>query len=249
MRSASDRIWSTIANNHQSQHSNRVDDQTGDPPVSETKQPCQHQSSEKTDTNHATRGSSSERQYRFQKGRTDLTTGFAQMVNDRVHHGWSCYLVTFMFDQLPGSPTAVIDQMKDRVQRVYSRLVTRVNRKPRKAATDDLPVLIGLADLPVYKRDRSAAPRVRCNDGIHFHALVLLPPSSRLKGSLVDHFRQNESVYVGVGTSVQRIHAEPVTVDHERVVDYAFKTVRRRRLSYEEAVLILPRSRSELATA
>jgi hypothetical protein len=174
-------------------------------------------------------------------------SGYAQMVTDRVRAGWSCYLVTFLFDQLPGSRAAVINQMKDRVQRVYSRLVTRVNRKPKNALPDELPVLIGLADLPVYKRDRSSLHNARCNDGIHFHALVLLPPTSRLKESLVDHFRQNEEVYACPGMSIQRIHAEAVIGDHERVVDYALKTVRRRRLSYEDAVLVLPRSRGELS--
>jgi hypothetical protein len=168
------------------------------------------------------------------------------MVTDRVRAGWSCYLVTFLFDQLPGSRAAVINQMKDRVQRVYSRLVTRVNRKPKNASPDELPVLIGLADLPVDKRDRSSLHNARCNDGIHFHALVLLPPTSRLKESLVDHFRQNQEVYACPGMSIQRIHAEAVNGDHERVVDYALKTVRRRRLSYEDAVLVLPRCRSEL---
>jgi hypothetical protein len=34
--------------------------------------------------------------------------------------------------------------------------------------------------------------------------------------------------------------------DHERVVDYVLKTVLNGRLSYDEAVLVLPRSRGEL---
>ncbi|MGJ5144947.1 hypothetical protein [Bradyrhizobium sp. HKCCYLRH3073] len=154
--------------------------------------------------------------------------------------------MTFLFDQFPGSPAAVMAQMKDQVQRVYSTLVTRVHRKPKTAPVDELPVLVGFLDRPVYKRDRVTAPTSRCNDGLHLHALVLLPPTSRLKESLVDHFRDNESLYIRPGTSVQRIHVEPASSGHDRVVDYALKTTRKGRLSYEDAVVVLPRARSEL---
>jgi hypothetical protein len=67
----------------------------------------------------------------------------------------------------------------DELQRVYSTLVTRVYRKPRTASPDELPVLIGAADLPVYKRDRGSSPLVPCNGGRHFHALLLLLPRAR----------------------------------------------------------------------
>ena len=43
-----------------------------------------------------------------------------------------------------------------------------------------------------------------------------------------------------------RIDVRPVVGDHERVVDYVLKTVLNGRLSYDEAVLVLPRSRDEL---
>jgi hypothetical protein len=136
--------------------------------------------------------------------------------------------------------------MKDEVQRVYSTLLTRVHRKPRTARTDELLVLVGAVDLPVYKRDQSSAPQDFCNGGLHFHALVLLPPASRLKGSLPDHFDGNRDLYAGSGGSIQRIDVRPVVEDHGRVVDYVLKTVLNGRLSYDEAVLVLPRARVEL---
>jgi hypothetical protein len=138
--------------------------------------------------------------------------------------------------------------MRDEVQRLYSTLLTRVHRKPRTASADELPVLIGVIDLPVYKRDRASGPRVLCNGGLHVHALMLMPPASRLKESLADHFRDKRDLYVGPGRSTIRIHVEPVVVDHERVVDYVLKTILNGRLSYDEAVLVLPRSRGELET-
>jgi hypothetical protein len=136
--------------------------------------------------------------------------------------------------------------MKDEVHRVYSTLLTRVHRKPRTASTDELLVLIGAVDLPVYKRDKASGPMVLCNGGLHVHALMLMPPASRLKGSLPDHFRDKRNLYAGSGSSIQRIDVRRVVENHERVVDYVLKTVLNGRLSYDEAVLVLPRSRDEL---
>jgi hypothetical protein len=171
--------------------------------------------------------------------------GYSELVADRVRDGWTCHLVTILFSQLPGPQRAVIHQMADEVLRIYNTLLTWVHRKPRKVATEELALVVGAFDLPVYKRDRSSAPIILCNGGLHFHALVLLPPWSRLKGSLVDHFKEKSNVYAGPGGSV-RIHVRPVTGDHDRVVDYVFKTVRKGRLAYDDAVLVLPRARSEL---
>ena len=66
-----------------------------------------------------------------------------------------------------------------------------------------------------------------------------MPPASRLKGSLTDHFQEKPELYVGPGGSIRRSHVRPVIGDHERVVDYVLTTVLNRRLSYDEAVLVL----------
>jgi hypothetical protein len=180
------------------------------------------------------------------QAKADLVDGYTQLVSDRVRAGRSCHLVTILFSRLPGPRSAVISRMKDEVQRVYSTLLTRVHRKPRTASTDELPLLIGVMDLPVYKRDRASGPMVLCNGGLHVHALMLMPPASRLKESLADHFRDKPDLYAGSGRSIQRIDVRPVVSDHGRVVDYVLKTVLNGRLSYDEAVLVLPRSRGEL---
>jgi hypothetical protein len=73
-----------------------------------------------------------------------------------------------------------------------------------------------------------------------------MPPASRLKESLADHFEGKRDLYAGSGTSIQRIHVERVVEDESRVVDYVFKAIRNGRLSYDEAVVVLPRARAEL---
>jgi hypothetical protein len=106
-------------------------------------------------------------------------------------------------------------------------------------------VLIAM-DLQVYKHNKASGPMVVCNDGLHVHALLPVPPASRLKGSVADHFRDNRELYVGPGKPVVRIDVQPVIENHGLVVDYVLKTVLNGRLSYDEAVLVLPRSRDEL---
>ncbi|MCS3687515.1 hypothetical protein ABIF07_005458 [Bradyrhizobium elkanii] len=233
MRHATDRIWSTIANNHQPNISSHIDHpirQAGYPP------------DQSTDETNSTR----DKPDYPSLPKPDWLRGYAQLVTDRVSEGWSCYMVTILFSQLPGSRQAILHRMRDEVARVYSTLVTDVHRKPKNARPGQLPVLIGAFDLPVYKVDRSNAPPVRCNGGLHLHTLVLIPPSARLKGSLVDYFQDKQDLYVRLDKPIQRIHVQPIVDGHDRVVDYMFKNVLRRRLSYDDALVVLPRSRTEL---
>jgi hypothetical protein len=175
-----------------------------------------------------------------------LVEGFTRMVIDRMNGGWSCHLMTFPFSQLPGPRGAVIQAMKSELQRVYSTFLTRAHRRPRTASPDELPVLIGAADLSVYKRDRDSSPLVLCNEGLHFHAVLLVPPVTRLRLPVEEHFRARECMYLGKHRSIRTLDVRPVTEGHARVVDYVFKTVLRGRVSYDEGVLVLPRTRQEL---
>jgi hypothetical protein len=179
----------------------------------------------------------------------DLIGGYAQLVRQRMSDGWTCYLVTFVFDRIPGSRDRVMARMRDEVLRVYSTLVTRVHRNPRAASTDDLPAFLSMMDLPVHKRDRSMGPISFCNGGLHVHALVLMPPVSRMREGLDEHFRERSDLYITSTGSIQRVHAVPVTTEPDTVVDYVFKAVLNGRIPYDEALMVLPRSSGELGSA
>jgi hypothetical protein len=127
--------------------------------------------------------------------------------------------------------------------------VTRTNRKPRTASPNELPILIGTADLQVYKRDPTSSPRVVCNGGLHFHALLLVPPTSRLARPVEQHFRDYRDMYLGKRRLIRELDVRPVTETLECVVDYVFKTILRGRVSYDEGILLLPRAHDELAPA
>ena len=175
--------------------------------------------------------------------------GFTQMVIDRINDGWSCHLMTFPFVQLPGPCSAVIQAMKDEIQRVYSTFVTRTHRKPRSTPSDELPVLIGAADLQVPKRDPTSSPLIVCNGGLHFHCLLSVPPGTRLDVPVEEHFRDYQDMYLGKRRSITGLDVRPVTETYDRVVDYLFKTIVRGRVSYDDGVLLLPRTRGELGPA
>ena len=48
--------------------------------------------------------------------------------------------------------------------------------------------------------------------------------------------------------TISKIHVRPVVDGYERVVDYVFKTIKRGRVSYDEGMLVLPRTRDELTS-
>jgi hypothetical protein len=246
MRAAPRRIWFTIANNQDNHQPDHHLPSTDDPPTDDHRS-IDHPHAVLSVTSGHLPGPTA-----FPTGphayptdsKTTLVDGYTQLVTDRVHAGWTCHLITILFSRLPGPRGTIIGRMRDAVQRVYSTLVTRVHRKPKTALADELPVLLGAIDLPVYKRDRSSAPKVFCNGGHHYHGILLMPPVSRLKESVIDHFGAKMNLYAG--ETIQRIDVRPVVGDHRRVVDYVLKTVLNGRLTYDDAMLVLPRVRGEL---
>lgn len=135
--------------------------------------------------------------------------------------------------------------MRDEVLRIYSTFVTRTHRKPRAVPTDQLPVMIAVADLPVAKSAFSNEP-TSCNGGLHFHAVLLIPPVTRLKEPVAEHFKNQADLYAGPRKLVSRIHVRSITSTPECVLDYVFKTVLRGRVAYDDALLVLPRASGEV---
>ncbi|MCK1297521.1 hypothetical protein IVB33_30245 [Bradyrhizobium sp. 24] len=174
-----------------------------------------------------------------------VIAGYARLVSDRMEDEWSAYLVTFVFDHLRGPRASVLGQMRDEILRIYSTFVTRTHRKPRAVPPDQLPVLIAVADLPVAKSAPSNEP-TSCNGGLHFHAVLLVPPTTRLKEPVTEHFKNQANLYAGPRKLVARIHVQPITATPECVADYVFKSVLRGRISYDDSLLVLPRASGEL---
>lgn len=180
---------------------------------------------------------------------------YSDMVTERQRLGYSAHLLTIMFHQLQGPEHIVKRQMLDEVDRIYRTFVTNVVKKPKTAPIDRLPILIGSLDLPVFKKKRKKGQRVLCNNGLHFNGLLMIPPVSRLREQLADHFRKHRKWYLekhpqwylGKRRAAERIDIRPMVEQTEKpLVNYMQKTIHKGWIDYDDAILVLPRSRGEL---
>src|ERR1700677_5147707 len=88
------------------------------------------------------------------------------------------YLVTFKFNNIPGSIEYKRREMLKQVEhQFYPTLVKRVERSPMKPSRRRiLPRLIAVPDLPVVKHSEKLSARVvRVNDGLHVRAIIAMP--------------------------------------------------------------------------
>lgn len=151
-----------------------------------------------------------------------------------------------MFGRLPGNPKAIIGQMRDETQRVFSTFISRVARRPLSPrSVGSLPIMIAAPDMPVPKRVKLSADEIALNGGLHMHAILLMPPRSRLRIPADEYFRLNQGLYVGDRSRLDRIDVRPIDHTPERAVDYVLKTLRRGRVAYDD-ILILPRAVAEI---
>jgi len=172
-------------------------------------------------------------------------TGYALLAAHRVADGWQPHLATLMFSHLPGKPKAVLAQMFDEAEHIYRTFVTRCVRRPLSPRSIcDLPIMITAPDFPIGKTNKPLA-QVVLNNGLHLHAILLVPPRSRLPISAQEHFRQHQSLYVRDRSRLDRVDVRPIDNTVERAVEYVLKSLRRRRFSMDD-LLLLPRALAEL---
>lgn len=160
---------------------------------------------------------------------------------------WSAYLITFMFNNLPGSSRSKLCQMNKEIEHFYTNLITRIIRKPnQKSNLERCPRLFAFPDLPRIDKNKSSLEDVTINDGLHFHGVLLTPIKSRLKCDLGEHIATNQRLYLGGYGKLRNIHVRKITFNQQVVTDYVFKLWKRDPES-AEWLIVLPRSQSELA--
>jgi hypothetical protein len=104
-----------------------------------------------------------------------LIQAYGEWVEDYIDQGFRVYLLTFKFNQIPGSNTAKISEMLSEIEnRFYSTLVKHVERWPMKPSRQrNLPRLLAVPDLPVKKKTKNlSAKDININDGLHVHAML-----------------------------------------------------------------------------
>jgi hypothetical protein len=177
-----------------------------------------------------------------------LTSWWSRDVEDRVKHdGWNAYLVTFMFHPIfpDGRREVRLKAMQDNICRFYSNLVTRVVRKPNSPLNlHKRPRMLAAPDYPVFKHTKIGIDPATINDGLHVHAILVVPLKSRLKVDVASHVTQKKFLYVK--SPLRGIHFEPIENNFKRVTDYMMKSVKRGRCRWED-VFFLPKSPTELS--
>lgn len=170
--------------------------------------------------------------------------GYCSMLTMKIEEGYTPYILSLMYKPLRGPLDWVLGEMEGGITQAYKTLLLRVARKPRSPAhRHRLPEWILIPDWPVPKRARASPREVSLNNGLHYQGLALIPPRSRLREPLDEHFETHQALYTW--GPVERIHAEPITHDHRRVVLYLFKSLQRRRADFD-SIIMLPKAISEL---
>ena len=179
----------------------------------------------------------------------DEIAGYEQWLCQLRAEGWKAYFVTVMFNQLPGSMKTNKGIMACEIERIYATLLPRVVHHPRSlSAEGKLPIWIACPDFPVPKHKRQSLAKVTVNEGLHYHAIAVLPPTSRLTESLRRHFRNNAELYRGHDRLVLRIKAKKIRRTPKRMVRYTLKAILRHRATLDD-LIVLPRAEEEFPVA
>ena len=131
------------------------------------------------------------------------------------------------------------------LQRMYNTMLTRLVRNPRAYSSDELPRWVAVPEFPVPKHKKQPLRTVTVNDGLHWQAICLVPEKVRIKQCLASHIERFQGVYARDRNIVFKLHAEMIHYDPPYMVDYAFKSLKKRWVSLDD-IVIFPRAQSEL---
>lgn len=176
---------------------------------------------------------------------------YADWVQEKVDEGWEPWFATFMFDQLPGSQAAQVQQMLMCAERAYALRITRVLKHPlNRSNRDRRPIWLAAPDLPIFRRIKKQLWISLANDGLHIHIIILEPPERDPLGCVAEHMWARQQQYRGRCPGLARIDVRAITHDIPEVVSYLFKQLSQREgqghgISGDD-VLILPRTNDEV---
>jgi hypothetical protein len=177
---------------------------------------------------------------------SDVINGYHKMTQEWIDDGWDPFLLTFMF-----APLTVKSRMWDEIDRVYATFVTRVARNPNSQyGRTKRPLLVTCLDGFCQKREKRLSFRGLAsnefNDGLHVHGILVVPPTSRLKQDVPEHFAKCRTLYIK--NRLLRINVKPIDSNLSFVTDYAFKGLKTASASLDD-IRIFPRAISECRTS
>jgi hypothetical protein len=173
----------------------------------------------------------------------DEIDAFGDMIANLIDEGCTPFLLTLMFNHIPGNAARRYDIMREETNRVYSIHATRVcrNVKSRKDRAR-MPIWFMLPDFPIFKYEKQRMRDVKINDGQHKQGLYLLPLDSRLKTSPTYHFKENRNLYIWPDRELRIIDAKLIEETPRQAVDYICKALKTGRADRDQ-LFILPNDR------
>jgi hypothetical protein len=178
--------------------------------------------------------------------RQALVDAWVTYVDDKIKREWNAYLFTFTFNKLPGRERALLEQMRNEIERVYATLITQVAQKPTSVNWQHkLPILIASPDFAGSRHGRITLQELTVNGGLHYHAVVLIPPVSCLDEDLTEHMPRKYSAYLGQKNRINTIDVQRITYAPGSAVEYSLKAFKSGRFS-DDHLLVLPKALSEL---
>jgi hypothetical protein len=183
--------------------------------------------------------------YAFQR---QLVPALGNWIKYHKEIGWEVYLVTVVFDQLPGHRDSKIQTMFKQIGWVYGRLVTRTTKKHRSAKWAALlPRAVFIIDEPSAKllrtKRRKQYYKNSPNDGLHLHGLIAANRFGKIKDSLDKHFSNHMDEYL-IG-SIDEIDVQPITHAEAYTGEYAAKALYRREFT-SDCFEVFPKTLGEL---
>jgi len=169
-----------------------------------------------------------------------IIDAWTQLIQGFVDQGWDAYLVSVLFHQLAGSRKTKIIQMNQEITRVYNRLGTRMIRNPKSPKwAKYLPIGVFVPDYPVpkfRKETKSTILDVSINDGQHMGGIILANKWGRIRSDLGDHFSDEKDMYET--GKIRSIGIKPITYGLPAVVDYTFKSLKRRTSTIDDVLVL-----------
>lgn len=182
--------------------------------------------------------------HRHSKQQQGIEQALTEFIDARLLRGDEAYMVTLMFKALRGNEVSKARQMNKVAEIVYSRILTRLVKHPRKTSPIQMPLWLSCADWPVQKIEGLTISDNLANDGRHLHAMVFVPQNARTGERLSQIIEANPAQFL-VGRALTRLHAMPIEKTVAKATGYALKSVHRGRTEWGD-VLILPKTGGEM---
>lgn len=166
------------------------------------------------------------------------------MLKEILRNDCRSYLITFIWKANDYSDDLRKKIMNEDVTAFYSRLLRRAVRKPNSQnGISKRPFFIAATDFPFTKKDKKLR-LVYINNGLHMHAVRVIPKNTRFNGKLKSHMRANIEHYMKY-SRIHEINIKQIAKDGSFTGGYNLKSIRIGRCSLED-ILILPKTTSEI---